>query len=127
MPTPSDWQAAIARAKFPLVLDQDFDPFTFSGFLPCIYDATPSGFEYYAGVLDERDQSQLEGKRYNFSVTLSVHTGAKEMQSASAAAGALCFSSGGLLVDPQSGEEFDSTTVIERTQSMIDICDMEGL
>jgi len=112
MPTPGDWQAAIARAKFPLVLDHDFDPVTFSGFLPCVYDAIHSGFEYFAGALDERDRSRLVGKNYDFSVTLAVRSGAKEMQSASAADSSLCFSSGGLLVDPQSGEEFDAATVI---------------
>ena len=123
MPSPSDWQAAIARANFPLVLDQDFDPFKFSGFLPCAYGETSSGFEYYAGPVNE----VLDGRTYNFSVTLAVRTGAKEMQAAFAAASSLCFSSGGVLVDPQSGEEISASAVIDWSRSMIQVCDAEGL
>lgn len=47
MPSPQQWQQTIAAAGFPLTLDTDFDPFTFTGFLPCQWSGHAAGFEYY--------------------------------------------------------------------------------
>ena len=47
MLSPASWQQAIKSNSFDLQLDQDFDPFTFTGFLPCTFAHRSSGFEYY--------------------------------------------------------------------------------
>ncbi len=41
------WQEAIEACGFGLKLDMDFDPFTFTGFLPSQLDEQITGFEYY--------------------------------------------------------------------------------
>jgi hypothetical protein len=49
MPSPSAWQQAIRATGLSVELDHDFDPDTFSGFLPCKLRGAKSGFEYFAG------------------------------------------------------------------------------
>ena len=40
-------QQVITKRGFELQLDHDFDPFTFTGFLPCRLSERVTGFEYY--------------------------------------------------------------------------------
>jgi hypothetical protein len=47
MPSPAQWQQLINQNGFDLSLDQDFDPFTSTGFRPCSLDERATGFEYY--------------------------------------------------------------------------------
>ncbi len=47
MLTPELWQQAITKCGFELQLDHDFDPFIFTGFLPCRLSERVTGFEYY--------------------------------------------------------------------------------
>lgn len=47
MPIPEAWQQSINAASFDLRVDTDFDPFHFTGFLPCELRDRSTGFEYY--------------------------------------------------------------------------------
>jgi len=122
MPTPAAWQDAIAAAGFPVLIDQDFDPDTFAGFLPCKYKGNISGFEYHSGRLSEEDAKELEVGDADFSVTFVVHEGHNEMQTALSAASALCVSSNGILVNPQSGEYRRATEVLAWAEDAIQQC-----
>jgi hypothetical protein len=105
MPTPSAWQDAITASGLPVELDTDFDPDTFSGFLPCMIRGAASGFEYFADELSADDAAELEApKGSDFSVTLVTHSDLKEFACSAVAAGVLAKVSGGLLFDPQSGD-----------------------
>jgi hypothetical protein len=53
MISPSDWQSHLDQEGFPLQLYPDFDPFKFSGMLPCEFDGEEAGFEYYFDVLED--------------------------------------------------------------------------
>jgi hypothetical protein len=107
MPSPSAWQQAIRATGLPVELDHDFDPDTFSGFLPCRLRGTASGFEYFAGRLSPAEAAEVGAPLgSDFSVTLATHSDLKEFACSAVAAGALAQISGGLLVDPQSGESF---------------------
>ena len=109
MPSPSVWRQAILASGLPVELDDDFDPDTFSGFLPCNLDGKASGFEYFAGPLSPQEAVDAGAPAgSDFSVTLVTHSDLKEFSCAAIAAGALALSSGGLLIDPQSGESFQA-------------------
>lgn len=60
MVTPAKWQAAIAVAGFELVIDTDFDPSEFSGFLPCRIGKVECGFEFFLEELDRDGVGDLE-------------------------------------------------------------------
>jgi hypothetical protein len=122
MPTPSAWQAEISRAGFPVELDQDFDADAQTGFLPCQYNGSISGFEYYSRKLTEADAVRLDARGNDFSVTLVVHAGHNEMQTALAAAGALCVASEGILDDPQLSRTFGPGDVLDWARSAILEC-----
>lgn len=122
MPTPAEWQNAIAAAEFPVLIDQDFDPDAFAGFLPCKYKGRISGFEYHSARLSEEDAKELEVGDADFSVTFVVHEGHNEMQTALSAASALCVSSNGILVDPQSGEYRWATKALTWAADAIQQC-----
>ena len=51
MITPARWAQAVKDAGFEVEMDPDFDPRTFSGFLPCKYKGQYAGFEYSYHVL----------------------------------------------------------------------------
>lgn len=51
MVTPGRWADAVREAGFAVDMDTDFDPLTFSGFLPCKYKNREAGFEYFYQVL----------------------------------------------------------------------------
>jgi len=107
MPTPAGWQQAIRDAGFLIELDTDFDPDTFSGFLPCKLRGAVSGFEYFAAPLSEAEAAEAGAPAgSDFCVTLVTHSDLRECACSVAASGALARASGGLLVDPQSGESF---------------------
>jgi hypothetical protein len=114
MLTPVGWQQAICDAGFPVELDTDIDLATFSGFLPCKLRGVLSGFEYFAGLLSEPGANEVgAAPGSDFSVTLVTHSDLREFACAAAAAGVLARVSGGLLVDPQSGESFAASDALE--------------
>lgn len=109
MPTPTAWQRAISDAGFPVELDTDIDPDTFCGFLPCKLCGSPSGFEYFAGPMSPSEAADVDAPPgSDFSVTLVTYSDLKEIACSAVAAGTLARASGGLLVDPQSGESFSA-------------------
>lgn len=109
MPAPSAWQEAIDVMGLPVELDHDFDPDTFSGFLPCKLRSIVSGFEYFASRLSPAEAAEAGAPLgCDFSVTLVTHSDLNEFACSAVAAGALAQTSDGLLVDPQSGESFSA-------------------
>jgi hypothetical protein len=113
MPSPAGWQQAIRDFGFPVELNHDFDVDTFSGFLPCKIRGAESGFELFAAPLSEEKRSDVGAPSgSDFSVMLVTHSDLREFACSVAAASALAQASGGLLVDPQSGESFSEADVL---------------
>ena len=106
MPSPAAWKQAIREAGFPVDLDDDFDPDSFSGFLPCKLRDMVSGFEYFSGQLSEADCLAVARVGSDFSVTFVTHSDLREFACSAAASSVLALASGGMLIDPQSGESF---------------------
>jgi hypothetical protein len=113
MPSPSAWQQAILATGLPVELDCGFDPDDKSGFLPCKFRGVASGFEYFADKLSPAEANEVGAPPgSDFSVTLVTHSDLREFACSAVAAGALAQASGGLLVDPQSGESYTAADAV---------------
>jgi hypothetical protein len=113
MPSPAGWQQAIRNASFPVELNLEFDPGTFTGFLPCKFRGEGAGFEYYSRRLTEEERVAAgapDGADYQ--VILVTHSDMRELACSLAAASALCRASGGVLYDPQSGQSVPAGHVL---------------
>jgi len=110
LPTPVDWQAAIRAAGFEVELDTDFEPRTFSGFLPATYRGRSAGFEYSldpitTGAADLGSERRIAAAAgHDRCITLVTHSNMAEAISAAVAAGALAALADGVLFDDESDE-----------------------
>ncbi len=127
MPTPASWQQAISDSGFPVELDTDFDPDTFSGFLPSKLRGAVSGFEYFAARLSAVEAAKAGAPAgADFSVTLVTHSDIRELACSAAAASALARVSGGLLVDPQSGDSVAAADAVNWATDLFAEADPSG-
>jgi hypothetical protein len=124
MPTPSAWQARIGQASFslPIELSQDFDPRAMTGFLPVKVDGFTAGFEYYFSTASEEELAEVgeDGKADQSVLFCALSNQFRELIAAFAAASTLASLTGGLLVDPQSGEKVHSDNAISWARSGIE-------
>jgi hypothetical protein len=106
LPTAADWARTIREAGFDVQLNADFEPATFSGYLPCPDERT--GFEYY---LESFTTPTLEigeagakaiGPR-NAVASLRFSGRASDREAASAAAATLAAMTDGVLFDTDPG------------------------
>lgn len=119
MPNPSGWASAIVEAGFPAELDKNFDVDEFTGFLPCRYDGTDSGFEYTSGPIEYLDDLELPSD-FDFSVTFATHSDERELAASVVAAAVLCSMCKGILVDPQADITVESSDAIEWAREQLD-------
>ena len=105
MPTPEQWQQAIAKNGFELRLDHGFDPFVFTGFLPCSLSGNVTGFEYYFSVKEDiaGPETYLAAATAQFDSVVSFVWGGNFREAAAVmmAAGSLADSCPSLMHDPQ--------------------------
>lgn len=107
MPTPTEWAAAVRASGFEADLDTDFDPATFSGFLPCLYKGKEAGFEYYRGTLDPQEQVKRGVQAHqSCCVTFSTRSNYREFATSMICAAVLASRSNGMLIDA------DGTTLV---------------
>jgi len=99
---------SIINAGFPCVLDDEFDPLTFSGFLPCPVNGSISGFEYYVHVVDNDGELNELNATFVPDLAIVLSTGRYELEWVSALATASCIASlaGGLVVDYLTGNQY---------------------
>ncbi len=98
---------SIIHAGFPCVLDDEFDPLTFSGFLPCPVNGSISGFEYYVHEVDDDELNELNAT-FVPDLAIVLTTGRYELEWISALATASCIASlaEGLVVDYLTGNQY---------------------
>ena len=114
MPSPSAWAQAISTAGFDVVLDQDFEPSSFSGFLPCTYKGKPAGFEYFFQVLAEPELSRwgIADPARPLCITFATRSDFREFASSMISAAVLASMADGLLRDA------DGTTLIAASSAV---------
>jgi hypothetical protein len=119
MPRPTEWNLAMKQAGFDVELDLGFDQ-SHTGFLPCKFRGIPTGFEFYGCDLKNDDkQSRGIPEAYDFSVTFTTGSDLREFAASLIAAGVLCQSADGMLVDPQSGNAFRADSVMAMVKKEI--------
>jgi hypothetical protein len=110
---------AIIQEGFPCVLDDEFDPLNYGGFLLCPVDGSPSGFEYYVRPIDEDELEEVEDS-FTPDTVILLSTGRNEREWISAVATASCLAklAGGIVVDYYTCEQItaEHATDWARTQ-----------
>lgn len=103
MPAPAAWQAQISAIEPGLVIDTDFDPFEFSGYLPCQIAGTACGFEYFVDVLDLEANAGISGLRPEWDGVLILVTRSSQSDCRAALIAATAFALGvdGAVLDDQ--------------------------
>lgn len=112
LPTAAEWADAIVQAGYPLELDREFDPATFSGFLPCVYQGDESGFEYFFGEAADAlpgDPSALAER--NAAAFFITHSDVTDLATATIAASVLAALTDGVLFDCEGGELVEASSV----------------
>jgi len=116
MLTPVQWQSAITEAGFAVALDIDFDPFTFTGFLPCQLNGHSAGFEYYfhpkEQIAEEFTYLAPRVKAFDSVVMLVWGGSLEEMACAVMAASALAASTPSLLYAPEDDSAVEGTRAL---------------
>ena len=113
-PSTSLLRDSIIHAGFPCVLDDEFDPLTFSGFLPCPVNGSISGFEYYVHEVDDDEINELNAT-FEPDLAIVLSTGRYELEWISAVATASCIASlaGGLVVDYSTGHQYFAEDAVD--------------
>lgn len=95
-------------------LDVEFDPKTFSGFLPCVHQGHPSGFEYYFQPDAELDDElrRAAGSKRTLEISFVTHSDMRELVSAMIASGVLALLSDGIVWSDESGDAFSGPDAI---------------
>jgi hypothetical protein len=106
MPSPAAWAREIRARGFAMDLDEEFDPPTFSGFLPCVHQGHASGFEYgfEPDPEIEAELRQAAGATRTLEITFVTHSDLRELVTAWIAAGALALLTDGVVWSDESGE-----------------------
>ncbi len=117
LPPPEAWQKAIATAGFKVELDVDFDPISFTGFLPATYRGKPGGFEYFVEDADPEEGPEDLGKRDTV-VMFLTHSDMRELATSVIAACVLTTMTEGILVDLQAGEEMTAAEALDWAREM---------
>lgn len=115
VPSPEVWANEIRARGFAMDLDRDFDPTTFSGFLPCVHQGQPSGFEY-----DFQPEAELEddvrraaGDQRTLAISFVTHSDLRELVTAMIASAVLAQLSDGVVWSDESGEVLSGPDAIE--------------
>lgn len=120
VPTPDEWQSAITKAGFPVMIDTDFNLHEFSGFLPCKFKEMTGGFEYYYSVVEKNELTEI-GVPENLPVQISfvTHTEFAELATAVIASAVLTDITGGLLMDTEEGKTFNGNEALVWARKII--------
>ena len=121
IPQPGDWQAAIRDSGFDVQLNTEFDPLTFSGFLPAMYRGEDTGFEFFLDEVDfeasdEQVRELLQGK--DMVISLVTHSDLRELMVSVIAAGVLAKLTNGILHDEEADEYYSSENSVSWSKKL---------
>ena len=120
MPSPPAWAKAIRSNGFDLDMDSDFDPASFSGFLPCKYGGVDAGFEFLMDAVSSPELDENAAARIGHRdtrVDFVTHSDLRELAASMIAAGVLCAMSDGVLWETEAGEIVPASRALEWARS----------
>lgn len=115
LPSTAAWAREIRSQGFAMDLDVGFDPKTFSGFLPCVHQGRPAGFEYFFQPDAELDVDvrQAAGRTRTLEISFVTHSDMRELVSSMIASGVLALLSDGVVWSDESGEAFSARDALD--------------
>ncbi len=120
IPSPVDWAKAIRSSGFDMEMDSDFDPETFTGFLPCKYVGDDAGFEYFREPANKNelpDHVSAAVAQRDTMINFVNHSDLKELATSTIASAVLCAISDGVLWDPEADEVVPASRALEWARS----------
>lgn len=124
LPTVVAWQSALDQSGFAVRLDSGINPLEHSGFLPCSYNGSATGFEFSLASRSDLIESypELKVKTNQFDTVATFVWGGELSESASAfcAAAVLTDVSDGLMFDPQEGDSFNGPDAIVLAREVVE-------
>ena len=116
VPTLAAWQGALDGLGFGLSLDPTFDPHIDTGFVPCKYNGSSTGFEFSLGTKTDlvEPYPDLGPRTELFDTSAAFLWGGdlNECVSAICSAAALTKVSAGLVYDPQEDQLFSGSEAV---------------
>jgi hypothetical protein len=114
--SPVDWANAIRSSGFEMEMDSDFDPDSFSGFLPCRYGGADAGFEYFrddANKDELPDHVSLHVADRDTMINFVTHSDLRELATSMIASAVLCAISDGVLWETEADELVPAARALE--------------
>jgi len=120
MASPADWAKAIRSSGFDVDLDSDFDPASFSGFLPCKYGSEDAGFEYLRESVNKEalpDHVSVQVAERDTMINFVTHSDLRELATSMVASAVLCSISDGVLWETEADEVVTSSRALDWARS----------
>jgi hypothetical protein len=120
MASPADWAKAIRASGFDMEMDSDFDPDSFTGFLPCKYVGVDAGFEYFREAVNTSelaDHVAAQVGERDTMINFVTHSELRELATSLIASAVLCAISGGVLWDTEGDELIPASRALDWARS----------
>lgn len=120
MASPVDWAKGIPSSGFDMDMDSDFDPESFTGFLPCKYGGDDAGFEYFREAVNKEDlpahvSVAVAGR--DTMIDFVTHSDLRELATSLIASAVLCAMSDGVLWETEADELVPAARALEWARS----------
>lgn len=123
MPALAAWQSALDNLGYGITLDPTFNPLIDTGFIPCSYNGSSTGFEFSLGpkadLVEAYPDMKPRTESFDAGATFTWGGDLKECVSAFCSAAALTHLSAGLMYDPQEDQLFSGPEAIVEGKNLI--------
>jgi hypothetical protein len=124
LPSLASWQAGLDGSGLGVKIGGKFNPVEDSGFVPCTYNDSETGFEFFLGSRDDLIESypemKLKTEAFDTSATFVWSGDLSECASALSSAAILTQLSDGLMYDPQEDQVFGGSEAVLQVRQTIE-------
>lgn len=124
LPSLASWQHALDKSGLGVKLHSMFNPVEDSGFVPCSFKDSGTGFEFFLGSRDDLIESYPDLKEktegLDTSATFVWSGDLNECASAAASAAVLTQLSEGIMYDPQEDQVFGGSEAVLQARQTIE-------
>jgi hypothetical protein len=124
LPSLLEWQAALDQSLFGVKLDGTVNFLEHSGFLPCTYKGTATGFELSIGsrndLMESYPELQRKTEHLDAAATFIWSGDLNECASAFCSTAVLTHLPHGIMYDPQEDKSFDGSQAILQARQVVE-------